>query len=273
MNVAYHLHKLGIKSHLVSSVGDDAAGVELLNFLENRGLDVDLIQIDPNHRTSEVIATLNNQHEVSYTILADVAWDHIRPDPSCAATIRGADAFVFGSLSSRNAESSQTLLHMLHNAPYRVFDVNLREPHYTPERILALLSHADLLKVNAQELELIAKWTGCHRERQADTIEKLFEAFKLKEVLVTKGAQGATYYNALVTYNYPAYPIHVKDTIGSGDSFLAAFLSMKLTGAPLEIALDYAAAMGAFITGQSGACPEYSRADLERFLWKRKLGI
>ncbi len=273
MNVAYHLHKLGIRSHLVSSVGNDAAGVELLNFLENKGLAVDLIQIDPEHQTSEVIASVNDQHEVSYTILPDVAWDYIRPDPACAATIRDADAFVFGSLSSRNPESGQTLLHMLHNAPYRVFDVNLREPHYTPEQILALLVHADLLKVNAIELERIADWAGCRCEAEADTMEKLFRRFRLKEILVTKGGRGATYYNALVTYNYPAYPIQVKDTIGSGDSFLAAFLAMKLSEAPLEIALDYAAAMGAFITGQAGACPEYSMADLNRFLWKRKLGI
>jgi fructokinase len=273
MNVAYHLHKLGVESHLISSVGADAAGAELLNFLKGIGLEVDSIQTDPVHKTSEVIATLNDNNEVSYAILPDVAWDYIRPDPSYAEFIRNADAFVFGSLSSRNLQSRQTLLEMLDVASYRVFDVNLREPHYTPEGIKVLLAHADMLKVNENELELIATWTGCLRERDVDTIEQLFAAFGLKEILVTRGSRGATYYNLSLSYNYPAYPIQVKDTIGSGDSFLAAFLAKKLSEAPLEVALDYAAAMGAFITAQSGACPEYSRADLDRFIWKRQLGL
>jgi fructokinase len=273
MNVAYHLHKLGVKSHLISSVGDDAAGAALLDFLKGKGLSTNFIQTDTAHKTSEVAAAVNNNNEVSYTILPDVAWDYIHMDTSFADTIRNADAFVFGSLSSRTGESRETLLQMVSIARYRVFDVNLREPHYTPERIMALLAHADLLKVNADELEHIAHWANCRSDTDADTIQQLFNAFPVKEILVTRGSHGATYYNAFLTYNYPAYSVTVKDTIGSGDSFLAAFLAMKLSEAPLEVVLDYAAAMGAFITAQSGACPEYSKSDLDRFLWKRKLGI
>ncbi|QIL42499.1 hypothetical protein G7074_00985 [Pedobacter sp. HDW13] len=76
-----------------------------------------------------------------------------------------------------------------------------------------------------------------------------------------------------MSYNFPAYNISVSDTIGSGDSFLAAFLAMKLSGETLELTLDYAVAMGAFITSQTGACPSYSKFDFDRFIWKRKWGI
>jgi len=270
MNVAYHLHKLGLTSHLISSIGNDASGQELLDFLNGIGVKTDNIQIDHQHETSQVLATISEEKEVSYEIVAPVAWDYIRWEDKMEDMIKNSDALVFGSLGSRNEASRATLLKMLSHARYKVFDVNLRAPHYSPGFVSALLNYADIVKINSAELSILSEWNGIHSSSELDCIDAIFSKFGIGEILITRGAQGATYYNRTLAYQYPAYAINVEDTIGSGDSFLAAFLAMKLAGEPLEVTLDYAVAMGAFITAQSGACPEYSKFDFDRFIWKRK---
>lgn len=270
MNVAYHLHKLGLQSHLISSIGNDEAGKGLLDFLNRIGITSNWVQIDDNHETSQVLASINEENEVSYEIVAPVAWDYIKWEENMEDLIKTSDAFVFGSLCSRNEASRATLFKMLDHARYKVFDVNLRAPHYSPEFVSDLLKRADMVKINSAELGMIAEWNHISYSKELDCIESIFSKFGMNEILITKGSNGATYYNKNLTYEYPAYRISVADTIGSGDSFLAAFLAMKLAGEPLEVALDYAVAMGAFITAQSGACPEYLKFDFDRFLWKRK---
>lgn len=274
MNVAYHLHKLGIDSQLVSSIGNDLAGMELLEFLNNIGLKSDIVQIDRAHNTSEVQASVNPiNHEVTYEIISPVAWDFISWQPNFEPLLKQAHAFVFGTLSARNTVTRNTLYQMLEHSAYRVFDVNLRAPHYSQDVIEALLQKSNLVKLNSSELSLIAQWYNPTCVKEAECVEVLFDRFNIEEVIITKGSQGATYYTALFRYDYPAYSVNVADTIGSGDSFLAAFLAMKLGDEPVEVTLDYAVAMGAFITSQAGACPQYSKFDLEKFIWKKKLGI
>lgn len=274
MNVAYHLHRLGLESKLVSSVGHDQAGKELIDFLKAMGLETSYVQVNPEQKTSEVQATVNpDNHEVTYEILAPVAWDFIRLDEALTSVVEDAQAFVYGTLSARNIVSRSTLNLLLEKSPYRIFDVNLRAPHYTKETIEQLLRPAHLAKLNKSELTLLAGWYNPNCRREAECVEVLLNKFKIQEIIVTKGGDGASYYSHTLRYDYPSYAIDVNDTIGSGDSFLAAFLAMKLRNEPLELVMDYSAAMGAFITSQAGACPPYSKSDLERFIWKKKLGI
>jgi len=274
MNVAYHLHQLGLNSQLISSVGDDQPGRELLGFLKKIGLETSLIQTNAEHATSEVLASVNESNdEVTYEIIYPVAWDYISWQPEFEALLKASQAFVFGTLSARNAASRETLRRMLSHATYRVYDVNLRAPHYSQEVIDALLRNADLVKLNSAELMLIARWYDPACRKEGEGVEALFKYFKMKEIIITKGSMGATYYTPSFSYDYPAYQVKVADTIGSGDSFLAAFLAMKLGDEPVDLTLDYAVAMGAFITSQPGACPPYSQFDLNRFIWKKKLNF
>ncbi|MGF7073035.1 PfkB family carbohydrate kinase [Mucilaginibacter sp. 3215] len=111
---------------------------------------------------------------------------------------------------------------MIGHASYRVFDVNLRTPHYSVGTITDLLNHADLVNLNAVELLIIANWHDAACEIESDCVDLLFSRFGVKEVLITKGGTGATYHTPMFRYDYPAYKINVADTIGSGDSFLAA---------------------------------------------------
>ena len=269
MNVAYHLHQLGINSVVISRVGNDRAGEELLEFLKLIGLSTDLCQIDENHATSEVRAKISDNHEVTYDILFPVAWDYISWQDSFENLLAETDAFVFGSLAARNETSRETLYQLLSTANYRVFDINLREPHYSPEVIRELLKKSDIVKLNIHELNLVSEWYSGKAESEIDRVKVIQDQFQIKEIIVTKGSHGASYYTSDIRYDYAAYGVDVTDTVGSGDSFLAAFLSKKLKGEPLETTLNYASALGAFITTHSGACPEYDQSDLERFIWKR----
>lgn len=272
MNVAYHLQKLGLNSLLVSSVGADEPGRSLLEFLRSINLSERYIQIQDNHATSEVIATMGATHEVRYEIVFPVAWDFISWRPEHKDLVNRSSALVYGSLASRNDLSASTLLKLLEHDVYKVFDVNLRAPHYSFEVIDRLLHAANLVKLNAEELDIVSTWYNPALESAAERIAFLFNHFNMDEILITKGASGASYYTRSQTIERPAFYVEVNDTIGSGDSFLAAFLSKRLQHADPATTLEYAVGMGAFITAQSGACPVYVQAEFETFLSSKRPG-
>lgn len=271
MNVAYHLNQLGIESTLISRVGNDSEGLELLKVLEERSISLAYCQLDSKHKTSKVEVVINDNHEVSYDIVFPVAWDFIEPDARYSALLQDADALVFGSLVTRNKTSRDTLELLLESPVYKVFDINLREPYIDRETITQILHKTDLLKLNLHELEIIAGWHNSSFKRDEDKISVLHHEYNIKEVIVTRGSSGASYFSQDVHYHYPAYKVTVNDTVGSGDSFLAAFLYKKLSGENLEGTLDFASAMGAFITTQTGACPHYSISDLNRFQFNSEM--
>lgn len=271
MNVAYHLNRVGANSKMISRTGNDQAGKDLVAFCNNIGLPVNLIQTDPKYPTGEVIAKVTANHEVVYDIRLNAAWDFIEYQTEFKPLAARADAFVFGSLAARNKTSRNTLLQILTSASFKVFDVNLRAPHYSAEVLKLLLSRTDLLKLNEQELILLTEWFYKSGAPEPDSIAFLQQTFGMKEIIVTKGAAGASYYADNDTFEGKSYPITVADTVGAGDSFLAAFLYKKLTGHQASVSLDYALATGAFIAGKHGACPPYNMADLDKFIKLRKI--
>lgn len=271
MNVAYHLNRLGIASYMVSRVGDDPLGEELTMFLKKMGLSTEYIQLDKDQKTSEVIATEGANHEMSYEIVQPVAWDFIRFDRQTANLVENADLMVFGSLAARSELSRATLYDLIAHAKLRLFDVNFRAPHYEQATIEYLLDKADIVKLNNHELRIIASWFGDEGGQEHEHVNRLQDKYKIGEIIVTKGGEGASYYTPMERYDFKAYPVIVKDTVGSGDSFLAAFVAQKLLGKSTEDILDYAAALGAYVTSQAGANPDYTSSDLVRFMWQKQL--
>jgi fructokinase len=256
MNVAYHLRKLGVDAALISRVGNDLAGRELVDFLASIEIPVEYIQVDQQASTSEVMATLKANNEMAYTITYPTAWDFIAYQDDFTEKVGSADAFVFGSLASRHKVSRQTLLQLLEHAKFRVFDVNLRAPHYEKNTIEHLLGKAELVKLNENELVILGDWFTPYRT-EADQAKALMESFDIAEILLTKGAEGGTYYSSHGNLHYQAKRVEVVDTVGSGDSFLAAFLSQKLNNVAIAQALDFASNLAAFVTSKNGACPDY----------------
>lgn len=265
MNVAYHLHKLGVASSVLSRIGRDKNGKDLIQALNQLDINTLHIQLDDFNKTSTVEVKISEDNEVEYDIVFPVAWDFIELEADFEDQTSNADALVFGSLSGRNSVTRNTLNKLLDVTAFSVFDVNLRDPYFEKGYVSSLLKKTDLLKLNKNELDLIVSWFSYTCRNEESQIRLLQNEFKIEEIIVTKGAEGASFYDKDQTYHQPGYQITMRDTIGSGDSFLAAFLSKRLANAPIETCLSFAAGLSAFITTQSGACPPYSLADLNRF--------
>lgn len=255
-NVAYHLQKLGKHPAVISRIGMDELGKELLRSFESKNIEIDFFQIDSEHETGKVFATVKENHEVEYEIVQPVAWDFIECNKIDEEIIYQADYFVFGSLASRNENTRNSLLHCLEFAKTRVLDINLRPPHYTRETLTALLQRTNILKLNLSELYLVAGWYG-NFGTDEEKVKFLAEKYKLETVIVTKGGDGAMLFRNENFFYHPGYSVKVADTVGSGDSFLAAIISKFIDGAPPEEALDFASALGAFVASKPGACPDY----------------
>ncbi|WP_163711418.1 carbohydrate kinase family protein [Mangrovibacterium lignilyticum] len=265
MNVAYHLKKFGIDSRMISRVGADALGKALLDLLEEWKIPTENCQVDEQYRTGFVEAISGDDHEMTYVIHPDVAWDQIKPCNQSGEMVEKSDAFVFGTLVTRSQASRNTLYKLLEKASYKVFDINLRPPFYSKEVIEYLLQQCNLLKLNDSELDLILSWYKNDLPDEATSVRFLQKRFGIGEVIVTKGSCGATYYDSNNTYNFPAFKVDVKDTVGSGDSFLAAFLANKIQNESIDTSMSYATALGAFVASNEGACPSYSIDELEQF--------
>lgn len=261
MNVALNLHQLGLNSRLISAIGNDTDGQNLLEFLNSFEIPTDLIQINFEYETSRVLVDNSDPENIKYTIVSPVAWDFIQWNEEMDQAVEDADAFVFGSLGVRNTESLKTLLHLLRHSVLRVFDANLRPPFYDFEVIETLLGYADVLKINEDELVIFADYF-----KTEPTVESLCahldQHFPMEIICVTRGSKGALIYQKGVITEHPGYKVKVEDSIGAGDAFLSGFVKTYLDDKSPEEILDFACKLGAFVATQKGGTPRYSA---ERF--------
>jgi len=269
MNVTYHLHKQQKNPALITRIGLDDKGKELLNIFSNYGVCTDYFQVDYDHETGKVFAEPNEHNEVVYDIVMPVAWDFIQWEDSLENLISNAEYFVFGSLSARNPASKNTLLKALEIAKNKVLDINLRAPHFNRRIVEELLSKADFLKINLAELELITGWFSKY-ESIEDRVKSINDKFNISNIVVTMGGDGAILFLNGKVYRHNGYKVQVTDTVGSGDAFLAGLLTKLLDKASPEDALAFASGIGAFIATQTGACPQYSNTDIENLMIQKK---
>lgn len=261
MNVAYHLKKLGTNPALITKIGLDEKGKGLVSLLENNHITTEYFQVDYDHPTGLVYARPNEHNEVVYDIVQPVAWDFIQWEAGFEKLLQEADFFVFGSLTSRNKVSRDTLYSLLDKAKTKVLDINLRPPNYHRSGVEYLLDKTDILKVNGAELELITGWFS-HFESMEDRTRLLQDRFRIETIIVTMGGDGAFVNDKGAVYRHAGFKIEVADTIGSGDSFLAGFIHQLSNGASTADALTFASGIGAFIATQPGACPQYETAQI-----------
>lgn len=264
MNVAYHLIQQGHDAMMISRVGKDANGIALVHILNEKRIPIQLIQQDELHETGIVVAKPTSEGDMQYEIKQNVAWDFITPLPVHDALIQKSQYFIFGSLVTRNAVSRNTLFELLEIDTTKVFDINIRPPFFDKKNIAYQLAKADILKLNADELLLVINWFGTRQmQTMKDRIRLLQDRFHIKDVIVTRGADGALINIDGMFYENNGIVVKVVDTIGSGDSFLAGFLAQMADGQQPQFALDFACKLGAFVATQTGACPTYSREMIE----------
>jgi len=266
LNVGLRMASLGIDTQIISRIGQDEIGQELLDFVKKNGVSTDSIQIDNSFSTGEVLVKLDEKGSASYTINYPVAWDKIEATPEAQNAIANADALVFGSLVCRDNTSYQSLLSLLNSAKYKIFDVNLRAPFYTKELLTDLMNKADFIKFNDDELYEISEYLGSPFHSLEQNIQFIAEKTNTNHICVTKGSHGAVLlYNNQLFYN-SGYKITVADTVGAGDSFLAGLLTKLLTGFTPQKAIDFACALGALVAQNEGANPKISAEAIDEFM-------
>ncbi|WP_445776439.1 carbohydrate kinase family protein [Shewanella sp.] len=266
LNVCVRLNALGIKGSMISAVGDDQLGHELLAFIDERGVNRDCIAIDPVKSTSIVQVTLDKNGSASYDIVADTAWDNIALTDKVIDQVKHADVFVFGSLIGRSPVSFATLTALVECANFSVFDVNLRAPHYDVDSIVKLMNKADFIKLNDDELYEIAKAMGSPFNSLEQNLDFIAAQTKTHYLCVTKGSHGALLsVNGNKFYN-SGYLVDVVDTVGAGDSFLGSLLYQLCSDTNPQYAIDFACAVGAMVAQSAGATPVLTLEQITGFM-------
>lgn len=268
LNVALRLHRLGARVNMVSRLGIDKDGDEILRFITDQGLGTEFIQRDEQLRTGSVDVHLDEERTATYTINIPVAWDAIELSTRIKEAVQSSDALIFGSLVCRNKRSEQSLLELLDFASYRIFDLNLRPPHYELDQILPLLLKADLIKMNDEELAEVCSHFGLQGNSVKERIASVSDFLKKDvSICITKGAAGAELLFKDIYYMNAGYKVTVADTVGAGDSFLATLSYHLLNGSHPQKALDIACAMGSLVASKEGANPVVDQKEIDDTLF------
>jgi len=269
LNVASRLSATGIETEIISRVGTDQKGEEILAYLKNNNVGTENIETDATYPTGMVKVTLSSSGSATYEISYPSAWDKIEVSGSSMDSVSKADVFIFGSLVCRDEISRNTLFDLLESANYKVFDINLRPPHYQKETLRQLMQKGDFIKFNDEELFEIAAMLGSPFNSLEQNLLFISEKTNTQSICVTKGSHGAVLLSeGKLVYN-SGYQIKVKDTVGAGDSFLASLIAKLLTKENPQKALDYACAVGALVAGSEGANPRLEAEEIKKFMFPR----
>ncbi|MFA6481220.1 MAG: carbohydrate kinase [Bacteroidales bacterium] len=256
-NFAFHARQAGCDSLVISAVGKDKLGDELLQKLHQLDLSDRYIQ-KISFPTSTVSIRLNENGHPDYTIHEQVAWDFIQWNSQIKELAGKLDAVCFGSLAQRNRISQETIVSLiLATRPdcLRIFDINLRQHYYSREIVVQSIMLADVLKLNDDELPAVAEFTGLSgdvRNQLTDLLIKL----KLKYIVYTMGSKGSIIVNDREYSFVEAPSVKVADTVGAGDAFTAVFTAGILRGLPLSQVHRKATEIAALVCTKKGATPE-----------------
>lgn len=255
LNFAFFAKELGADAYAVSAIGNDSLGDETFGVASATGVNLDRLQRN-DLPTSRVLVTLNEKGIPQYEIVEGVAWDAMECSDADVELMKDASVVCWGSLAQRCEKSRRSVLAMLEAAPQdcmKVFDINIRQHYYSREVIETSLAHADILKLNEDELPLVADMLGLQGEDK-EVVAELMERYSLRYLVYTHGADFSEVYASDGAYSHvPTPKVEVADTVGAGDSFTAVFITSLLKGASLSEAHAKAVEVSAFVCTQHGA--------------------
>lgn len=255
-NFAYHVGQFGWKTVVVSAIGSDALGDEILDRLADVNLEHKIVRVP--YPTGTVQVTLSGEGIPAYEICENVAWDNIPWSEELEELAKRTKAVCFGSLAQRSAVSRNTILRFLGTMDAdteRIYDINLRQSFYSLEVIEESLKRATILKLNDEEIEVVKALLQITGEPQEVCRQLIAKYNSLRMVIVTCGAIGSYVFTADETSYVETPKVEVADTVGAGDSFTATFCANILKGKPIKEAHKLAVQVSAFVCTQNGAMP------------------
>jgi fructokinase len=260
-NFAYHAHALGAQAQVITRVGKDDYGREIIRRFHEMGLPETGVQVDETAPTGTAKVELSGDGLAHFTIQENVAWDHIAVTTEANVAASEAHAICCGSLAQRSEPSRNTIQRLVAAAPadaLRVFDINLRQQFYSRDVIEQSLQRANVLKLNDDELPTLAAMFNLTGGAE-DHIERLAQMFGLRLVALTRGANGSLLYqknNDEVRWSdCSSRPVKVVDTVGAGDSFTAALVLGLLRKMDLDEINAIANEVARYVCSQPGATP------------------
>lgn len=262
-NVAYHLHQHGADVTLISAVGRDKLGDELIRRVKTWGLDTDTIALHHGLPTGYVRADIASNGDATYEIMPSVAWDQITTQQDALQAAMSASGIIFGSLAQRSSFNQSALNRLLMTLPvdaWRIFDVNLRHPHDGLGRVHELARRATLLKLNASEAARLSSSEQESPGREESDARALAEQTSCQTICITAGERGAGLLRNGIWHWEDAHTVQVVDTIGAGDAFLASLVAHLIPGQLSDAdCLTKACRLGEWIASQYGATPSYPK--------------
>jgi fructokinase len=256
-NFAFHARGLGARGRVISRVGRDPLGAEILQRLHGLGLPVADRQIDPSAPTGTVSVELSSDGQPRFTIHENTAWDRLALEESALAAVAEADAISFGTLAQRCEPSRGTiraLLAVARPGALRILDLNLRQQYFSRDIIETSLRLANVVKCNDSELPILAELLGLGGSPRQQ-IEQLARERSQRLVCLTRGAHGSLLYSEGQWADDPSQPVTVKDTVGAGDAFTAALALGMLAGKPLDAINRRANQVARYVCSCEGATP------------------
>lgn len=271
-NFAYHANALGAHSYVITRVGEDDYGREIIRRFREMGIRSGAIQVDKQAPTGTATVALSGNGLAHFTVQENVAWDFIAATHEALALVAKAHAICFGSLAQRSDSSRQAIQRLLAAAPtdsLRVFDINLRQNFYSREVIEHSLRIANVLKLNDDELRALAAAFSLAGSTE-NQIERLAQMFGLRVVALTRGANGSLLYQEFeelgqLWSDCQSRPVKVVDTVGAGDSFTAALVLGLLKKMDLDEINTIANEVARYVCSQPGATPSLPAEFARRF--------
>ncbi len=259
-NFAFHCSQLGAEVLLLSAVGADPLGQELLQYFTQMALPTEGIVVLPDYPTGTVRVECRDG-EPRYTICEGVAWDHIKIPPDLLPLIAEADVFYYGSLVFRTEKMQELFRRVFDVIPksaLKVFDVNLRAPFYRRDSLISLLEKANILKLNVDELAIISDLLDWHGMTRDESAQKLRQQFDYDMLILTDGQSGAFLLTDHGHSQYASVPVKVVDTVGAGDSFAAQAVMGWLDGHPIDEINRRANDLAAYVCTCRGGTPHHA---------------
>jgi fructokinase len=265
-NFAYMTNLLGDEGIVASRIGKDDLGAETKRRLAHLGLSTEWVQFDAEHQTGMARVEVDAQGQPNFRFAEPVAWDFLEWTEGWQFLAQRADAVCFGTLAQRWPNSRQTIRAFLGGVrpeTVRVFDVNLRQSFYSAEVLADSAANANIIKLNHDELPTVERLLGFPFRDEESAARRLLEAFRVKLVCVTRGAEGSLLVTERSRHEHPGIRTNVADTVGSGDAFTAALTYHYLRRASLATMNEAANRMGSWVASQTGATPPRDEATLE----------
>jgi fructokinase len=260
-NFAYHISALGHNGIILSRIGNDNNGKEIIKHLKGLGLATKYIQIDNNKATGVVEVKIDNKNQPNYIIKENVAWDFMQWSEKFNLLIKTTDAICYGTLAQRDEVSKKTivsLLEKMNKNTVKVYDINLRQSFFSKTIIDDALKLSDILKLNSDEINVLRELLNISiKYNEKDICKFLLDSYNLNLICLTKGEEGSILIDKQNYYHSPSYPYEVADRVGAGDAFAAAAVVNYLKGNPIDAISIQANKLASWVTSKSGGTPVY----------------